>query len=104
MMKLTRIFGAAAVAAASLAPSAASAKIQCKDGYQIIKGEELATPFCQDENLADVARTYGVQVSGREMRTNLNRKAEVCRFIGHDIRVREACINFRNDFTRPESR
>jgi hypothetical protein len=69
----------------------ASARIKCKNGYQIVDGNRLATPFCQDNYLAQVAREYGTRVSAREIRNNPNKKREICEFIGQDIRVRHNC-------------
>ncbi len=69
----------------------ASARIKCKNGYQLVDGSRLATPYCQDNYLAKVAREYGTRVSAREIRNNPNRKREICQFIGQDIRVRNNC-------------
>ncbi len=69
----------------------ASARIKCNNGYQIVDGNRLATPFCQDNYLAQVAREYGTRVSAREIRNNPNKKREICEFIGQDIRVLHNC-------------
>ncbi len=70
----------------------AAAKIVCSaDGFQRVQGAWLSTPYCQDNLVAKVARQYGVRVSDAEIRYNPNRKADVCRLIGRDIRVRQAC-------------
>lgn len=75
-----------------LAPMTASAAgIVCKESYQVVRGQEIATPYCADNYLAQVARSYGMRVSNAEIRNNPNRKREVCRFIGHDIRVSDNC-------------
>ena len=79
------------------AVSEAEARIRCDGEYQIINGEPHATPYCGDENLAQVARTYGVHVSGSTMRNNPGEKLRVCQFIGSDIRVREACQGYGQD-------
>jgi len=65
--------------------------IECKDGYQRVRGDQLATPYCQDAYLAEVASTYGMKASAAKIRDNPNFKREVCRFIGHDIRVQSNC-------------
>jgi hypothetical protein len=67
------------------------ARIACKKGFQIVDGQWLATPYCQDIYLAQVAREYGTRVSDREILYNPNRKREVCRFVGQDIRVKQNC-------------
>ena len=82
-----------AIFAAAVVGSTAEAggRIVCKGGYQKVKGEAIATPYCQDEYLADVARQYGSRVSGSDVRKSASLKYELCRFIGHDIRVQGYC-------------
>lgn len=80
------------VAIAGLGTSPASARIKCQNGYQIIDGSPHATPYCQDQLLARVAREYGTKVSARSIRNNPNLKRHVCRLVGRDIRVQENCI------------
>jgi hypothetical protein len=70
---------------------AADARIVCKDGYQQNAGGEVATPYCEDEYLAEVAREYGMKVAASAIRNNPNYKDEVCRLVGHDNRVRIYC-------------
>ena len=71
----------------------AEARIECHDGYQIVQGHALATPYCQDDLLARVAREHGMKETAQAIRSNPNYKLEVCRLAGRDIRVRENCIN-----------
>lgn len=80
-----------AIAAGVVAPQSALAKIKCDGAYQVVSGNLLATPYCQDNNLARVARSYGLRVSDRDIRQNPNRKRYVCGIVGRDIRVRTAC-------------
>ena len=75
----------------------ADARMRCDGNYQIINGQPHATPYCQDENLAQVARSYGMRVSGSAMRNSPSEKQRVCDFIGSDIRVREACHGYGHD-------
>ncbi len=85
---------AALIVGTSLATSAlpAMAKIACtRDGFQIVQGNLLATPYCQDQLLARVAREYGLRVSDAEVRNNPNSKRRICRFVGRDIRVQPTC-------------
>jgi hypothetical protein len=97
---LPKLLFAAALSAAVL-PGAASARIRCDGGFQIVEGQRIATPYCRDENLARVARGYGMRVSGDAMRHSESQKLQVCRFIGHDTRVREACLNYRDEGGSP---
>lgn len=77
------------LAAVWAAPAAAG--IDCRNGYQSVQGNLLATPYCQDKLLASVAREYGSRVSFAEIRDNPNAKRDVCRLVGRDIRVYENC-------------
>ena len=61
---------ATAAACAMTAAAPAEARIRCDGNYQIVNGQPHATPFCQDENLARVARSYGMRVSGSAMRNS----------------------------------
>lgn len=79
----------AAVTASVSGP--ASARPVCSGGYQIIDGRKMATPYCSDLYLAQVAREFGSKVSAREIRNNPSTKREVCEFVGQDIRVKPIC-------------
>lgn len=74
-------------------PPSAEARIKCVNGNQIVQGTPMATPYCQDELVARVAREHGMKVSGRAVRNNPNVKRDVCRFVGRDIRIQLACID-----------
>ena len=86
----------AAALSAGFAAGAAHAGprgLKCKGPYQQIRGHgEIATPYCEDNYLAEVAREYGMRVSNRAVRENPNLKTEVCILVGHDIRVSQICI------------
>ncbi len=85
----------AALSASVVLSSPAAAEIRCDGRFQIVRGESLATPYCEDEYLAAVARGYGVRVSGRAVRNDPSVKASVCRFVGGDPRVQDICIGYR---------
>jgi hypothetical protein len=90
---------AAVIAAASLTMAApAVAAIKCQGNYQVVQGRLLATPYCQDGYLAQIAREYGFHETAHEMRWNPSKKQQVCEAIGQDNRVFEACIGYRRDF------
>ncbi|MBL8565859.1 MAG: hypothetical protein JNM89_09090 [Hyphomicrobiaceae bacterium] len=100
-MSLTRTaLHFAAVAAAAtlpvLAAIPAAEAINCRGAYQISGGREISTPYCEDNYLASVARSYGSRVSSAEIRNNPSTKREVCRFIGHDTRVQHICQGWRD--------
>lgn len=77
----------------ALWPAAADARIVCKNGFQAVGGNLIATPYCQDDLLAKVAREHGMPASAARVRNNPNYKREVCRFVGNDIRIMEHCLN-----------
>ena len=80
------------VALLAWTPSA-EARIKCVNGNQIVQGSPMATPYCQDELVAKVAREHGMKVSGAAVRNNPNLKRDVCRFVGRDIRIQLACVD-----------
>lgn len=86
-----------ASAAALLLAAKANAAIQCDGPFQIIQGNKHATPWCQDNYLAAVARSYGMRVSNAAIRNNPGEKERACRFVGADIRVRDICTGYRPD-------
>jgi hypothetical protein len=93
MAKRTQFALATAVTTAAVFAAAVPvAAFDCKNGYQLVQGNYIATPYCQDAYLTRVAHQYGMHVSASEIRENPNTKRRVCRLIGRDIRVQEACI------------
>ncbi len=79
----------------------ADARIRCVNGNQIVKGVPMATPYCQDELVAKVARERGMKVSATAIRANPNLKRNVCRHVGRDIRLHVACIDANSVGRRP---
>lgn len=71
----------------------ALAKIKCLGGNQLVSGSLIATPYCQDELVAHVAREHGMKVSAAAIRNNPNLKRNVCQFVGRDNRIYIACID-----------
>lgn len=104
MMRHVSAVALLAMAAALSGGGDASAKIRCVGPNQIVGGEPLSTPYCEDNHLAAVAREYGVAVSGSDIRANYNRKLRVCALIGNDIRVTNACGGLRPGDRRPDKR
>jgi hypothetical protein len=74
--------------------------IDCNGPWQTVSGQEIATPYCEDNYLGQIARAAGLRVSNLEIRRNPNKKGEVCRFVGHDNRVRDICSNYLNEDSR----
>lgn len=79
------------LAAAALAGPAAA--ITCHNGSQRVQGNWIATPYCQDLYLAQVARERGYPASVEKIRNNPNYKKELCRGVFTDIRVSDTCLN-----------
>jgi uncharacterized protein YgbK (DUF1537 family) len=75
------------------AAAPAEARIVCKNGYQIVNGSPIATPYCQDALVASVARQHGMKVSDAAVMNNPNTKRYVCQFVGRDIRLTTACVD-----------
>ena len=81
---------ATALLAISLA-SPAAARIECRGNFQMSKYGPIATPYCEEENIARVARSYGSKVTGAEVRNNPLKKVYLCQVYGGDNRLKGAC-------------
>lgn len=89
-------FAVTAVLALALATPAA-ARIECRGNFQITKYGPIATPYCQEEEIARVARSYGFKVTGAEVRNNPLKKVYLCQNIGDDIRLKGSCGAYSRD-------
>ena len=70
---------------------AADARIQCKGNFQATKNGLISTPYCQEEQIARVARSYGWNVTAAQIRNNPLKKVEVCQALGGDVRLKGSC-------------
>lgn len=100
-LKFSTLLAAIALVSATVALSSTEAiagkyKLKCKGPYQIVQGQQIATPPCEEQYLAKVARTYGVKVSVKQIRNNPHKKIELCQFIGHDIRLVGICDGYND--------
>jgi hypothetical protein len=75
----------------------AQSRILCDGNYQIVNGSPISTPYCREQNVVRVARTYGIRVSLQEIRNSESTRSSVCQTIGHDNRVRDFCQSYRNE-------
>ena len=91
MFRSSFICISAATATVAFALSTPALAIKCQNGYQMVQGNLISTPYCQDQYLAQVARQYGVNAPAAELRNNPNYKRNVCRLVGRDIRIQETC-------------
>ena len=75
---MRRLLPAAAAIALSvltiLLSTTASARIVCRDDFQVVGGNEIASPYCQDNLPAGVARGHGRRVSHAEVQNNAGLK------------------------------
>jgi hypothetical protein len=84
-----------AVLGTSALTDRADARIVCDGAYQIVQGQPVSTPYCQDAYLAVVVREYGMRTSAAAIRNNPSVKAQACRLAGQDNRVQTACAAYR---------
>lgn len=80
------------VVIAGLAAQPATAAIKCQGPNQITRNGLIRTPWCEDTYLAHIAG-----YPPRAIRQNPSIKQEACERIGHDIRVQDICIGFRQE-------
>ena len=67
-------------------------KAKCKGPFQLVQGNWIATPLCEEKELVRVARSYGHKhVTLKLIRTNPVAKIGICRAYGHDIRLSGMC-------------
>jgi hypothetical protein len=96
-----RIGGGASLAIAALltvvAALPAAARIECRGMFQVSPYGLIATPYCEEEEIARVARSYGISVSGAEVRNSPLRKVYLCQRIGNDTRLKGACGAYAPD-------
>lgn len=88
----------AAICAAGFAfflPTSAEAAIKCRGTSQLSGGRYIVTPYCEDQYLARIARSYGMSVSDRAVRQSVSTKQRVCRLVGNDSRVMSICAPYR---------
>jgi hypothetical protein len=65
--------------------------IECLNGFQRVQGNLISTPYCQSDQLAQVANDYGMHATADHIRNNPNYMREVCLLVGQDIRVQNYC-------------
>ncbi len=76
----------------SLAVPPAKAAIRCEGPDQVTQYGLIRSPWCEDTYLAHFAG-----YSPRAIRQNPSVKQEACERVGHDIRVQDICIGFRQE-------
>jgi hypothetical protein len=79
--------------------SPAEARIQCQGNFQVTKQNGLiATPYCEEEEIARVARSYGANVTGAEVHNDALKKVYLCQVYGYDNRLKGSCAGYSPEF------
>jgi len=79
------------------ATSPAEARIECRGQFQVYKYGLISTPYCEEEQIARVARSYGVNVTGAQVRNDALKKVYLCQTLGNDIRMKGSCGAYAPD-------
>ena len=79
----------------------AAARIQCQGNFQISKYGPIATPYCEEEQIARVAQSYGWKVTADEVHNNPLKKVYVCQNLGGDNRLKGSCAGYGPDSYGP---
>ena len=77
------------------------ARIQCRGNFQMTKYGPIATPYCEEEQIAFVARSYGQNVTGSQVRKNPLMKVYLCQTLGYDSRLKGSCAGYGPDSYAP---
>jgi hypothetical protein len=93
--------GAVAALGAFATADPASARIECRGNFQMTKYGPIATPYCEEEQIAIVARTYGFKVTGSQVRNDPLKKVYLCQVIGGDVRLKGSCAGYGPDSYAP---
>ena len=79
------------LSAVAVAATPVAAKIQCKGLFQVTKYGLISTPYCQEREIARVARSYGWKVTDAQVRRDPLKKVRICQALGGDNRLKGAC-------------
>jgi hypothetical protein len=93
--------GCVAVALTAMLTEPVEAKIQCRGNFQVTKYGLIATPYCEEEQIAFVARSYGSKVTAAQVHNNPLTKVYLCQTIGYDQRLKGSCAGYGPDSYAP---
>ena len=79
----------------------AEARIQCRGNFQMTKYGPIATPYCEEEQIAFVARSYGSRVTAAQVHNDPLTKVYLCQTIGYDSRLKGSCAGYGPDSYAP---
>lgn len=93
---LKTTFAASTLVALTLAfaASPASARIECRGNFQVSKYGLIATPYCEEAQIAKVAQSYGIRVTAAQVRNDPLTKVYLCQRIGRDTRLKGSCAGY----------
>ena len=95
MRNLRYLAGSAFAVMALVAVAApAQARIQCQGNFQVSPYGLIATPYCEEEQIARVAQSYGWKVTAQEVHRNPLKKVYVCQVLGYDNRLKGSCAGY----------
>jgi hypothetical protein len=75
----------------------AAARIQCQGNFQMSKYGPIATPYCEEEQIALVAQSYGNKVTAAQVHNDPLTKVYLCQTIGYDQRLKGSCAGYSPD-------
>ncbi|MEG6510154.1 hypothetical protein V6C03_14385 [Methyloligella sp. 2.7D] len=81
----------------ALSAGPAEARIKCNGIFQQNKNGPIATPYCAEQEIARVARSYGEKVTDAEVHNNPLTKVRLCQLYGNDNRLKGACGAYSPD-------
>ena len=90
---LATLLGAVFLVAAASEP--AVARIQCQGNFMVTKKDGLiATPYCEEEQIAKVAQSYGWKVTAKQVHNDPLTKVKLCQILGGDVRLKGSCAGY----------
>jgi hypothetical protein len=93
--------GCAALLLVTLTAAPAVARIQCQGNFQVTRYGLIATPYCEEEQIAYVARSYGSKVTAAQVHNDPLTKVYLCQTIGYDSRLKGSCAGYGPDSYAP---
>jgi hypothetical protein len=70
--------GCAVLLLTAMVTAPAEAGIECRGNFQVTKYGLIATPYCEEELIAFVARSYGSKVTGAQVHNDPLTKVYLC--------------------------
>ena len=93
--------GCAVLLLVTLTAAPAVARIQCQGNFQVTRYGLIATPYCEEEQIAYVARSYGSKVTAAQVHNDPLTKVYLCQTIGYDSRLKGSCAGYGPDSYAP---